>query len=172
MDDAGKVMTHAAASAALAAAQGNNALAGAAGAATAEISGMIALEVYGRRAGELNEQQKQTVTALATLAAGLAGGLAGNGTADALSGAQAGQTTVNNNLFGGNEESQTKFAQEHAKDVMSCADAPSSESCGRGQAVNKAIAGALAGGGAASLTGEALAMWGLGAGVNAGVQYA
>ena len=172
MDDAGKVLAHAAVNAALAAAQGNNALVGAAGAATAEISGMIALEVYGKHAGELNEEQKQTVSALGTLAAGLAGGLAGNSTADALSGAQAGQTTVNNNLFGGNEESQTKFAQEHAKDVMSCADAPSSESCGRGQAVNKAIAGALAGGGAASLTGEALAMWGLGAGVNAGVQYA
>ncbi|MEI2604464.1 VENN motif pre-toxin domain-containing protein [Erwinia aphidicola] len=172
MDDAGKVLAHAAVNAALAAAQGNNALVGAGGAATAEISGMIALEVYGKRAGELNEEQKQTVSALGTLAAGLAGGLAGNSTADALSGAQTGQTTVNNNLFGGNEESQTKFAQEHAKYVMSCADAPSSESCGRGQAVNKAIAGALAGGGAASLTGEALAMWGLGAGVNAGVQYA
>ncbi|MEI2604469.1 hemagglutinin repeat-containing protein [Erwinia aphidicola] len=172
MDDAGKVLAHAAVNAALAAAQGNNALVGAAGAATAEISGMIALEVYGKHAGELNEEQKQTVSALGTLAAGLAGGLAGNSTADALSGAQAGQTTVNNNLFGGNEESQTKFAQEHAKDVMSCADAPSSESCGRGQAVNKAIAGALAGGGAASLTGEALAIWGLGAGANASIQYA
>jgi len=172
MDDAGKVLAHAAVNAALAAAQGNNALVGAGGAATAEMIGMIATSTYGKPVSELSEEQKQTVSALATLAAGLAGGLAGNSTADALSGAQAGQTTVNNNLFGGNEESQTKFAQEHAKDVMSCADAPSSESCGRGQAVNKAIAGALAGGGAASLTGEALAMWGLGAGVNAGVQYA
>ena len=42
---------------------------------------MIALEVYGKRAGELNEEQKQTVSALGTLAAGLAGGLAGNSTA-------------------------------------------------------------------------------------------
>ncbi|ELI8444905.1 VENN motif pre-toxin domain-containing protein, partial [Yersinia enterocolitica] len=31
----------------------------------------------------LNEDQKQTVSALATLAAGLAGGLTGNSTADA-----------------------------------------------------------------------------------------
>lgn len=79
---------------------------------------------------------------------------------------------MENNLLGGNEESQTKFVQEHGKDMLSCADNPSSESCRRGEAVNKVIAGALAGGGAASLTGEALTMWGMGAGTNAGVQYA
>ena len=99
LDPAGKIMAHAAVNAALAAAQGNGALAGAAGAATAEMAGMIALEVYGKSAGELSETEKQTVTALATLAAGLAGGLAGDSTADAMSGAQAGQTTVENNYL-------------------------------------------------------------------------
>ncbi|EFE98352.1 VENN motif pre-toxin domain-containing protein, partial [Serratia odorifera] len=172
LDDAGKVMAHAAVNAALAAAQGNNALAGAAGAATAELAGMIALDVYGKSAGELSESEKQTVSALVTLAAGLAGGLAGNSAADAVAGAQAGQTTVSNNLFGGNEESQTKFVQEHGKGVLSCTEAPSSASCQRGEAVNKAIAGALATGGVALLPGSAQAMWGLGAGVNAGAQYA
>ncbi|WWE19278.1 hemagglutinin repeat-containing protein [Pantoea agglomerans] len=171
LDDAGKIMAHAAVNAALAAAQGNGALAGAAGAATAEMAGMIALEVYGKSAGQLSEIEKQTVSALATLAAGLAGGLAGDSTADAMEGAQAGQTTVSNNLFGGNEESQTKYVQEHGKDVLSCADAPSSASCQRGEAVNKAIAGALATGGVASLTAPAQAMWALGAGANAGMQY-
>ena len=36
--------------------------------------GMIALDAYGKPAGELSETEKQTVSALATLAAGLAGG--------------------------------------------------------------------------------------------------
>ncbi|WP_052118524.1 hemagglutinin repeat-containing protein [Erwinia oleae] len=100
LDDTGKVLAHAAVNAALAAAQGNNALVGAAGAATAEMVGMIALNAYGKPVSELSESEKQTVSALATLAAGLAGGLAGNGTADVVAAAQAGQTTVTNNLLG------------------------------------------------------------------------
>jgi filamentous hemagglutinin len=60
--------------AALAAAQNQNALAGAAGAATAEIVGIIATQMYGKTVSELDETQKQTVSTLATLAAGLAGG--------------------------------------------------------------------------------------------------
>ncbi|WP_267436752.1 VENN motif pre-toxin domain-containing protein [Erwinia psidii] len=92
-------MAHAAVNAALAAAQGNSALVGAAGAATAEMAGMIALEVYGKSAGELSETEKQTVSALATLAAGLAGGLTGDSTADTVAAAQAGKTTVENNYL-------------------------------------------------------------------------
>ncbi|WNJ81271.1 VENN motif pre-toxin domain-containing protein [Cedecea neteri] len=38
---------------------------------------------------DLSEEQKQTISALSTLAAGLAGGLAGNSTADVVAGAQA-----------------------------------------------------------------------------------
>jgi hypothetical protein len=37
--------------------------------------GMIALNAYGKPVSELSETEKQTVSALATLAAGLAGGL-------------------------------------------------------------------------------------------------
>lgn len=166
-----KGLAHAAVNAALAAAQGNNALIGASGAATAEMIGMIALDAYGKPAGQLSETEKQTVSALATLAAGLASGLAGGSPADAIAGAQAGKTTVENNLFGGNDESQIKYLQAHAKDVMSCNDDPSSESCRRGGAVNKAMAGALATGGIASLSAPAQAMWALGAGANAGMQY-
>ncbi|MGN2457811.1 hemagglutinin repeat-containing protein, partial [Klebsiella electrica] len=97
LDNAGKVAAHAVVNAALAAAQNQSALAGAAGAATAEIVGIIATQMYGKPASELDETQKQTVSTLATLAAGLAGGLAGDSSASAVSGAQAGKTTVENN---------------------------------------------------------------------------
>ncbi|BCQ36926.1 hypothetical protein ERHA53_42690 [Erwinia rhapontici] len=99
LDSAGKVLAHAAVNAALAAAQGNSALVGATGAATAELAGIVAVNAYGKPVSELSETEKQTVSALATLAAGLAGGLAGDGTADALAGAQAGKTTVENNAL-------------------------------------------------------------------------
>jgi len=99
LDDADKVLAHAAVNAALAAAQGNNALVGAGSAATAEMVGMIAVNAYGKPVSELSETEKQTVSALTTLAAGLAGGLAGGGTADAVAGAQAGKTTVENNYL-------------------------------------------------------------------------
>nr|WP_067702624.1 hypothetical protein [Erwinia sp. ErVv1] len=78
----------------------------------------------------------------------------------------------NNNLFGGNEEAQAEKARQHGADVLSCTDNPSGEACQRGLAENKAYAGALATGGVALLPGSAQAMWALGAGVNAGVQYA
>ncbi|BCQ41932.1 hypothetical protein ERHA54_45350 [Erwinia rhapontici] len=99
LDSAGKVLAHAAVNAALAAAQGNSALVGATGAATAELAGIVAVNAYGKPVSELSETEKQTVSALATLAAGLAGGLAGDGTADAVAGAQAGKTTVENNYL-------------------------------------------------------------------------
>lgn len=100
LNDAGKVAAHAVVNAALAAAQGQNSLAGATGAATGELVGMIATEMYGKSADELDETQKQTVSALATLAAGLSGGLVGDSSASAVSGAQAGKTTVENNSLG------------------------------------------------------------------------
>ncbi|MCZ5534485.1 VENN motif pre-toxin domain-containing protein, partial [Escherichia coli] len=74
-------------------AQGNNALAGAAGAATGEVGGMIATQMYGKPVSELSETEKQTVSTLATVAAGLAGGLVGDSGASAVAGAQAGKTT-------------------------------------------------------------------------------
>jgi filamentous hemagglutinin len=111
LDDAGKVLAHAAVNAALAAAQGNNALVGAAGAATAEMMGMIALNAYGKPVSELSETEKQTVSALATLAAGLAGGLTGDSTADAVAGAQAGKTTVENNALHAEDEQKRQNAK-------------------------------------------------------------
>jgi len=67
---------------------------------------------------------------------------------------------------------QTEKTRQHGADVLSCADNPSGEACQRGIAENKAYAAALATGTVASLPGFAQAMWALGAGVNAGAQYA
>jgi filamentous hemagglutinin len=64
------------ANAVLAAMQGKDALAGAAGAAAGELAGGIALEMYGKDVAALSESEKQTISALATLAAGIAGGVA------------------------------------------------------------------------------------------------
>ena len=121
LNDAGKVAAHAVVNAALAAAQNQNALAGAAGAATGELVGMIAKEMYGKPANELDETQKQTVSALATLAAGLSGGLAGDSSASAVAGAQAGKTTVENNSMGdiaaalSQGKTTEQVAEEHVK---------------------------------------------------------
>ncbi|ENT6556524.1 hemagglutinin repeat-containing protein [Escherichia coli] len=171
-DGAGRVAAHAVVNAALAVAQGNNALAGAAGAATGEVVGMIATQMYGKPVSELSEAEKQTVSTLATVAAGLAGGLVGDSGASAVAGAQSGKTTVENNLLGGSELLQTEKTKEHGADVLSCSENPSGEACKRGQAENKAYAAALATGSVALLPGSAQAMWLLGAGTNAGMQYA
>ncbi len=96
-DPVSRTLAHAAVNAALAAAQGNNALVGAGGAVTGELMGMIALSAYGKPVSELSETEKQTVSALATLAAGLAGGLIGDSTKDTVAGAQTGKTVVENN---------------------------------------------------------------------------
>ncbi|EPD0810989.1 hemagglutinin repeat-containing protein [Escherichia coli] len=98
-DGAGRVAAHAVVNAALSLAQGKNALAGAAGAATGEVVGMIATQMYGKSVSELSETEKQTLSTLATVAAGLAGGLVGDSGASAVAGAQSGKTTVENNAL-------------------------------------------------------------------------
>ncbi|WKX27206.1 VENN motif pre-toxin domain-containing protein [Tatumella ptyseos] len=71
----------------------------AAGASSAELVGIIASQVYGLEVNELSEDKKQTVSALATLAAGLAAGLVGGDTESTLAGMQAGKVTVENNYL-------------------------------------------------------------------------
>ncbi len=94
------VMAHAVVNAALARAQGQNALVSATGAAAGEATGiLLAQEIYGKRPEALTESERQTISALSTLTAGLAGGLAGNSTGSVVSGAQAGKTTVENNAL-------------------------------------------------------------------------
>ncbi|EIV3166612.1 hemagglutinin repeat-containing protein [Escherichia coli] len=98
-DGAGRVAAHAVVNAALSLAQGKNALAGAAGATTGEVVGIIATQMYDKPVNELSETEKQTVSTLATVAAGLAGGLVGDSGASAVAGAQSGKTTVENNYL-------------------------------------------------------------------------
>ncbi|WP_264289851.1 VENN motif pre-toxin domain-containing protein [Duffyella gerundensis] len=79
-------------------AAGNPALAGASGAAMGEF---IAQQMYpGVKREDLSEEQRQTISALGTLAAGLAGGVAGDSTSSAVAGAQAGKNAVENNALG------------------------------------------------------------------------
>ncbi|WP_247652127.1 hypothetical protein [Serratia symbiotica] len=46
-------------------------------------------------------------------------------------------------MLGGNEDTQTKFVQEHGKNIASCADNPGSASCQKGLAMNDALMVAL-----------------------------
>ncbi|HDK0336759.1 TPA: contact-dependent inhibition effector tRNA nuclease [Escherichia coli] len=152
---------------------GNNAASGAAGVFSGELAARYIIDnYYGGRTDSLSEQERQQISMLATIASGIAGGLAGNSTSAAGTGAQAGRNSVENNLLGGSELLQTEKAKEHGADVLSCSENPSGEACKRGQAENKAYAAALATGSVALLPGSAQAMWLLGAGTNAGMQYA
>ena len=92
-----RVLAHAVVNAALAAASKKDVTTAAAGAATGELAGIIAVDAYHKTVGELSEEEKQTVSALATLASGLAGGLVGDSSASVVAAAQAGKTTVENN---------------------------------------------------------------------------
>ncbi|MBZ8694482.1 VENN motif pre-toxin domain-containing protein, partial [Escherichia coli] len=170
-DPAVNAIAHAILGGAVAAMQGNNIAAGAAGAATGELAARaIAGMLYpGVKQSDLSEEQKQTISTLATVSAGLAGGLTGNSTASAAVGAQSGKNAVENNLLGGSEWLQTEKAREHGADVLSCSDNPSGEACKRGQAENKAYAAALATSSVSLLPRSAQAMWALGAGANAGI---
>ncbi len=98
-DPAVNAIAHAILGGAVAAMQGNNAAAGAAGAATGELAARaIAGMLYpGVKQSDLSEEQKQTISTLATVSAGLAGGLIGNSTASAAVGAQSGKNAVENN---------------------------------------------------------------------------
>ncbi|ABS47127.1 conserved domain protein [Yersinia pseudotuberculosis IP 31758] len=96
---AANTMAHAVLGAVTAYASGNHALAGAAGAATAELMAPTIISALGWDKNTLTEGQKQAVSALSTLAAGLAGGLTGDSTADALAGGQAGKNAVENNAL-------------------------------------------------------------------------
>ena len=93
------LMAHAVVGAVTAYAAGNSALSGASGAAMGEY---IAQQMYpGTDRSDLTETQRQTISALGTLAAGLAGGVAGDSTAGAVAGAQTGRNAVENNNLSG-----------------------------------------------------------------------
>ena len=80
-------------------AAGTSAAADATGAVSGELMGQLIIHsMYpGKQVSDLQESDKQIISALSTLAAGLAGGVTGGSSASALAGAQAGKNAVDNN---------------------------------------------------------------------------
>ncbi len=124
-NEASRVMAHAVVAGVLAEVQGSNAAGAAAGAATAAIgTSVIAKAMYGTDDfSRLDETQKQTVSALATLASGLAGGLAGRSSASAVAGAQAGKNTSENNEMFSLPKGMADYSQGASTLGMSMTDA-------------------------------------------------
>jgi len=104
------LIAHAVVGAVTSYAAGNSALAGASGAAMGEY---IAQQLYpGVRRDDLSEEQRQTISALGTLAAGLAGGVVGDSAGGAVAGAQAGKNAVENNWLHVNEKTELEIAKQ------------------------------------------------------------
>ncbi|WP_248700007.1 hemagglutinin repeat-containing protein [Pectobacterium carotovorum] len=112
-DIAANAMAHAVVGAVVAQLSGQDAAAGAIGASSGELAARaIMAKVYpGKTANDLTEEEKQSVSALSTLASGLVSGLAGNSTASAASGAQSGRNAVENNFLSA-KEAEKKTALE------------------------------------------------------------
>ncbi len=85
--------------------------------------------------------------ALSGLAGGdIAGALADDSTGSAAAEEQAGKNAAENNLLGGDEETQTRFVQEYGKNIASCSTEPGLVSWQRGLAIQDALMVALAAG--------------------------
>lgn len=150
LSDEAAVVAHAILGGAVAALQGNSVAAGAAGAATGElaakaIAGMLYPDV--KDLSTLSEEQKQTVSTLATVAAGMAGGLAGDSTASAMAGAQGGKNSAESNSLAGDQ------AREAAKQAAESLKNQVREKLGEGTAssIANGIINALADTGDAAL---------------------
>ncbi|EIL1430600.1 filamentous hemagglutinin, partial [Escherichia coli] len=78
---------------------------------------------------------------------------------------------VENNLLGGSEDAQAAWIHQHGIDMATCAENPSGAACQKAMNERDAVGLALATGTVALLPGSAQAMWLLGVGTNAGMQY-
>ena len=107
-------IAHAILGGAVAAIQGNSAAAGAAGAASGELIARAIAGIYypGVKMSELTEDQKQTISSLASISAGIAGGLAGGNTAGAAAGAAAGKNAAENNYLSVSEKTELELAKQ------------------------------------------------------------
>ncbi|MEN4776214.1 hemagglutinin repeat-containing protein [Pantoea agglomerans] len=112
-----QAMAHAVVGAVASYASGNSALAGAAGAVSGEVMAKLVMnQLYpGKAVSGLTETEKQTISALGTLAAGLAGGMTGDSTANIMAGAQVGKNAVENNFLGDTSSDKLKIAVEKIK---------------------------------------------------------
>nr|WP_024967752.1 hemagglutinin repeat-containing protein [Pantoea sp. IMH] len=114
------LIAHAVLGAVVAQASGNNALSGASGAVAGEY---IAQQLYpGVDRADLSEEERQTISALGTLAAGLAGGVAGDSTGGAVAGAQAGKNAVENNALSALVQGG-KLAAQGCSKIAACRNA-------------------------------------------------
>ncbi|EOQ2240879.1 hemagglutinin repeat-containing protein, partial [Escherichia coli] len=157
-DPAVNAIAHAILGGAVAAMQGNNVAAGAAGAATGELAARaIAGMLYpGVKQSDLSEEQKQTISTLATVSAGLVGGITGNSTASAAVGAQSGKNAVENNFLSSKEARQ--FDEELVECKASGGDCKSviQKYLDISNKNSKELAEACTGGGVACVTWEEL----------------
>jgi len=110
-------MAHAVAGAVLAQLAGNNATAGAAGAAGGELMARAILSsMYpGKQASELTQDEKQVVSALGQLAAQLSAGVASGSVEGGIQGAVAGKNAVENNFLGATSSEKLDKAVEKIK---------------------------------------------------------
>ncbi|MBN3059882.1 VENN motif pre-toxin domain-containing protein [Pectobacterium versatile] len=122
-DIAANAMAHAVVGAVVAQLSGQDAAAGAMGASSGELiaRAIMADQYPGKTTNDLTEEEKQSVSALSTLASGLVSGLAGNSTASAASGAQSGRNAVENNFL--NKGRPVEFAEK----LKVCSGEPSCE---------------------------------------------
>ncbi|EPE0311972.1 contact-dependent inhibition effector tRNA nuclease [Escherichia coli] len=157
-DPAVNAIAHAILGGAVAAMQGNNVAAGAAGAATGELAARaIAGMLYpGVKQSDLSEEQKQTISTLAAVSAGLVGGITGNSTASAAVGAQSGKNAVENNFLSSKEARQ--FDEELVECKASGGDCKSviQKYLDISNKNSKELAEACTGGGVACVTWEEL----------------
>ncbi|WP_254592624.1 hemagglutinin repeat-containing protein [Pectobacterium polaris] len=116
-DIAANAMAHAVVGAVVAQLSGQDAAAGAIGASSGELAAraIMADQYPGKTANDLTEEEKQSVSALSTLASGLISGLASNSTASAASGAQSGRNAVENNFLGATSSDKLDKAVEKIK---------------------------------------------------------
>ncbi|NHV11397.1 filamentous hemagglutinin N-terminal domain-containing protein [Cronobacter turicensis] len=117
-DSAQRILAHALAGAVIAKAQGKDALAGAAGASTGELTAKLALDLYGKKPEQLGEDERQLVSSLSSVAAGLAGIAVSDNTAGVQAAAQAGKNAVENNAISDIVENQLSGmtqAEKYAK---------------------------------------------------------
>ncbi|WP_333896026.1 hemagglutinin repeat-containing protein [Mixta calida] len=146
-DEASRAMAHAVVGAVTSWAAGNGAAAGAAGAVTGELMGQLVMDqLYpGKKVSELTQTEKQTISALGTLAAGLAGGLTGDSTAGVMAGAQGGKNAVENNALGSVLAAANKQKPGTTANYESGTQAAIKEACSGGTPVSCQLAVAAMG---------------------------
>ncbi|WP_315710642.1 VENN motif pre-toxin domain-containing protein [Brenneria uluponensis] len=116
-DIAANAMGHAVVGAVVAELSGQNVAGGAVGAAGGELAArsIMAYLYPGKETKDLTEAEKQSVSALATVASGLASGLVTGDTTGAASGAQAGRNATENNFLSATEADRKAVLERREK---------------------------------------------------------